>query len=59
MKQEPKLCQEPVTKEYFLVTKYKDFGNGNFISQEKRSLTKEELELNGLISSQKCEEAKK
>ncbi len=39
-----KLCQHPITKEYFMVSDYKDLGNGHFIAQNKRKATKEEID---------------
>ncbi len=39
-----KLCQHPITKEYFMVSKYKDLGDGKFIAENKRKATKEEID---------------
>ena len=40
---EEKFCQHPITKEYFMVSDYKDLGDGKFIAQNKRKATKEEI----------------
>ena len=41
--QEPKIMKSSVTDEYYYVDKYKDLGNGNFLSLSKRKATKEEI----------------
>ena len=38
-----KFCQHPITKEYFIVSKYEDLGNGKFIARNKRKATDEEI----------------
>ena len=38
-----RFCQNPITKEYFMVSKWKDLGNGKMIAENKRKDTKEEI----------------
>ena len=44
MKQEPRIMESVITGNFYYVTKYKDLGNGNFASLNKRNATKEEIE---------------
>ena len=38
-----KIMQHPITKEYFMVSKFKDLGNGYVTAQNKRKATEEEI----------------
>jgi hypothetical protein len=44
MKQTPRLLKSELTDIWYIVTKYKDLGNGHFRAIEKFEIIKEDLE---------------
>ena len=58
-KQEPKLVKSVMTKEYYVTTKYKELGNGQFLSIDKRPATKEEIRTGKIEQSSKSPKEEK